>query len=88
MSTTELTSNARPRKQLSDQLDRLEDQIQRHDRILDALSEGLNDAVTDAARQGTEAAVKAAVVTLLTDPDLRTALHTASAPPRDACPSA
>src|SRR4051812_19341182 len=84
MTTTQDLPNARPRKQLADQLDRLDEQLQRHDQILDALAEGLNAAVTDAARQGTEQAVKAAVVTLLTDPDLRTALHTASAPPRDA----
>ena len=40
-----------PRKQLADQLDRL-------DGILDALSEGLNGAVADAAREGTRLAVK------------------------------
>src|SRR4051812_49341922 len=87
MSTSQVMPNARPRKQLADQLDRLEEQLQRHDAVLDALAEGLNGAVADAAREGTAAAVRAAVVTLLTDPDLRTALHTASAPPRDPRPS-
>jgi cell division septum initiation protein DivIVA len=88
MSTAQVTQNARPRKQLADELDRLEDQLQRHDAILDALSEGLNAAVVDAARQGTEAAVKAAVVELLTNPTLRTALHGASARPEESRPSA
>jgi hypothetical protein len=73
--------NGKPRKQLSDQLDRLDVQMERADAILDALSEGLNGAVADAAKEGTRAAVKDAVIELLTDPDLRVALHKASAPP-------
>ena len=40
--TTATMTNDKPRKQLSDQLDRL-------DGILDALSEGLTGSVTDAA---------------------------------------
>ena len=72
--TTATVTNDRPqRKQLSDQLDRL-------DGILDALSEGLNGAVTDAAREGTRLAVRDAIVEILTDPTLRTRLHEASAP--------
>jgi hypothetical protein len=44
------TTNAKPpRKQLSDQLDRL-------DSILDGLGDGLNGAVADAAREGSLAA--------------------------------
>jgi hypothetical protein len=86
--TTAVMPNARPKRQLSDELDRLDEQLQRHDVILDALSEHLTAAVTDAARQGTEAAVKAAVVALLTDPDLRQDLHTASPPPREDKPTA
>ena len=74
-------TNGKPRRQLSDQLDRLEEQLQRHDQVLDALSEGLNGAVADAAHEGTRAAVKDAVIELLVDPDLRAALHRASAPP-------
>jgi hypothetical protein len=62
-----------PRKQLSDQIDRL-------DAILDALSDGLHDAVADAAREGTRLAVKDAIVEILTDPGLRARLHQASAP--------
>jgi hypothetical protein len=53
--TETTTDNDKPRrKQLSDQLDRL-------DGILDALGEGLNEAVTDAAREGTRLAVKDAI---------------------------
>lgn len=74
------TLNGKPRKQLSDQLDRLDAQMDRADAILDALAEGLNGAVAEATKEGTRLAVKEAVVELLTDPDLRTALHRASAP--------
>ena len=42
-------TNGKPRKQLSDQLDRL-------DSIIDALAEGLPGAVTDACREGARAA--------------------------------
>jgi hypothetical protein len=75
------TMNGKPRKQLSDELGRLEAQLDRHDTILDALSEGLAGAVKDAATDGTRMAVKEAVIEILTDPALRAALHAASAPP-------
>src|SRR5687767_15125582 len=66
--------NTKPqRRQLSDQLDRL-------DGILDALSEGLNGAVADAAREGTRLAVKDAIIEIMTDPTLRARLHEATAP--------
>jgi hypothetical protein len=87
MSATTTTLNGKPRKQLADQLDRLDEQMERADAILDALSEGLNGAVADAAKEGTRAAVKDAVIELLTDPQLRAALHRASAPPAGARPS-
>jgi hypothetical protein len=61
--------------------------MERADAILDALSEGLNGAVADAAREGTRQAVKDAVIELLTDPDLRNALHRASAPLAEARPT-
>ena len=80
-------TNGKPRRQLSDQLDRLDQQMERADAILDALSEGLNGAVADAAKEGTRAAVRDAVIQLLTDPELRTVLHQASAPPAAARPS-
>ncbi len=59
-------SNGRPqqRKQLSDQLDRF-------DTILDGLADGLNEAICDAAKEGTRAAVKDAIIEILTNPDLR-----------------
>ena len=62
------TANGRqPRKQLSDQLDRM-------DGILDLLADGLPQAVADACREGARQAVKDAVLELLANPDLRAAL--------------
>jgi hypothetical protein len=63
--------NAKPRKQLSDQLDRL-------DTIIDALGEALPEAVADAAREGTRAAVREAILEILANPDLRTAVLAAA----------
>jgi hypothetical protein len=73
MSTASITNSNPPRKQLSDQIDRL-------DGILDGLSEALNGAVADAAREGTRQAVKDAVIEIMTDPTLRARLHQATAP--------
>jgi hypothetical protein len=81
MSTATIPSDKQPRKQLSDQLDRL-------DAIIDALGEGLNGAVADAAREGTRLAVKDAVVEMMTDPALRARLHQATAPEPEAEPAA
>jgi hypothetical protein len=68
------TLNGNPqRKQLSEQIDRL-------DTLLDGLSEGLNEAVTDAVREGTRLALKDAIVEIMTDPALRAKLHEATAP--------
>ena len=73
MATT--TLNGKPqRKQIADQLDRL-------DGIIDALAEGLPGAVADACR----AALKDVLVEVLTNPNLRALLapplpHTASVP--------
>lgn len=65
MSATLTTTNGRPqRKQLSDQLDRL-------DSILDALAEALPEAVADACREGARQAVKDAVAEILASPELR-----------------
>jgi hypothetical protein len=60
-------TNGRPRerKQLSDQIDRL-------DSILDGLADALNEAVADAAREGARTAVKEAIFEILTNPELRT----------------
>jgi hypothetical protein len=73
LNSATVTNSKPPRKQLSDQLDRL-------DIILDALSEGLNGAVADAAREGTRLAVKDAIVEIMTDPILRGRLREAAAP--------
>jgi hypothetical protein len=85
--TMTMIANGKPRKQLSDQLDRMDALMERQDSILDALSEGLNEAVQDAARQGVRDAVKAAVIEMLTDSALRAELHKATAPATDAKPT-
>jgi hypothetical protein len=80
MSATTETTNGRPqRKQLSDQLDRL-------DVIIDALAEALPEAVADAAREGTRQAVKDAIVEILSNPDLRNLVAAAPPPATPAAP--
>jgi hypothetical protein len=79
LNSATVTNSKPPRKQLSDQLDRL-------DIILDALSEGLNGAVVDAAREGTRLALKDAIVEIITDPTLRARLREATAPESAAAP--
>ena len=66
MSTTTAT-NGKPRKQLSEQLDRL-------DSIIDCLAEGLNQAVADACREGTRQAVRDVLIEVATNPELRAML--------------
>ena len=53
-----------PRKQLSEELDRL-------DSIIDGLCDGLPLAIANAAREGTRSAVKDAILEVLTNPELR-----------------
>ncbi len=77
MSSATATNGKPQRKQLADQLDRL-------DSIIDALAEGLNGAVADAAREGTRVAVKEIVTELLTNPELRALL----VPPPASAPTA
>ena len=61
MSTT--TLNGKPqRKQLSDQLDRL-------DSIIDCLADALPDAVRDAVQEGTKAALQQVLLELFRNPD-------------------
>ena len=68
-------TNGRPqRKQLSDQIAKLE-------ALLDGLAEGLNDAIADACKEGTRAAVKEALAEVLAHPDLRTLIRPAAAAP-------
>ncbi len=71
--------NGRPqRRQLSDQLDRL-------DGIIDCLADGLNQAVTDAVRDGSQAALRQIIQDGLANPAtldlLRRALAANPAPP-------
>ncbi len=73
MSAT-MTANGKPqRKQLADQLDRL-------DGIIDALAEALPEAVSEAARDGTRAAVKDAILEILTNPELRALVQGVTVP--------
>jgi len=66
--TATATMNGKPqRKQLGDQLDRL-------DTIIDALAEGLPGAVADACRDGARLAVKDAIIEILSNPELRAML--------------
>ena len=68
MSNATKNGTGTPRKQLSDQLDRL-------DTILDVLDEGLKGAVADAVREAVGAAVSEAVqavlLELMTNPEIR-----------------
>ncbi len=62
------TLNHAPRKQLSSQLDRL-------DNILDGLSDALPQVVADAIQQATKAAVQAAIAEILANPKMLQALQ-------------
>jgi hypothetical protein len=74
------TLNGRPpRKQLGDQLDRL-------DGILDVLADALPQAVADACKEGAKQAMKEVVLELLTNPEVRTLLA-GSVPPTPAMPT-
>ena len=80
MTATACTNGKPQRKQLADQLDRL-------DAIIDALAEGLNGAVADACREGTRLAVKDAIVEILTNPELRAMLVPHAAAPAAKTPA-
>lgn len=69
------TLNGRPpRKQLGDQLDRL-------DSILDVLADALPAAVADACKEGAKQAMKEVVLELHTNPDVRAMLAGGITPP-------
>ncbi|QEL16855.1 hypothetical protein [Limnoglobus roseus] len=74
MSVTTACHNGRPRKQLSDQLDRL-------DGIIDVLADALPEAVRDAVRDGMADALRRLVADALADPATLAALRQAVAPP-------
>ena len=76
------STNGKPqRKQLGDQLDRL-------DTIIDALAEGLPGAVADACRDGARQAVKDVILELLTNPELRTLIAGFAPPAQPVAPPA
>jgi hypothetical protein len=77
MSATATAANGRPRKQLSDQLDRL-------DTIIDCLAEALPAAVADACKEGARAAVKDAIVEIVSNPELRARVAPQPAPVAEA----
>ena len=85
MTTTATHTNGKPhRKQLSDQLDRL-------DRIIDVMVDDLPEAVATATREGTRQAIRDVLTEVLTDPDvlsrLRATLLSVSPPPIPPTPS-
>ena len=78
--TATATLNGKPqRRQLADQLDRL-------DGIIDALAEGLNQAVADACRDGARAAVRDAIIEIVSNPELRAMLAPQAVPVPAAAP--
>jgi hypothetical protein len=74
---TNATKNGAPRRQLSEQIDRL-------DGVIDALDEGLKGAVADAIRDAVGSSVNEAVqgvlLELMTNPELQKAVRQAAAP--------
>lgn len=68
MSTTASLNGHHPRKQLSDQLDRL-------DGILDVLGDGITSTVSDAMKNGARVAVKEALVEILTNGEFLAAIR-------------
>jgi hypothetical protein len=70
----------RPRKNLADQIDRL-------DSILDGLSEGLNEAVATAVKEAVTTGVQQAVVEVLTNADLQQLLRPPAPPTPPAAPA-
>lgn len=84
MTLTKASANGHARKQLSDQIDRMEATLERQDRIIDALSDGLNQAVETAVETAVGVAVQKAVEgvlrELLTNPAVRDMLHRPAQP--------
>ena len=75
------TMNGKPqRKQLADQLDRL-------DGVIDALGDGLSQAVADACRDGARAAVREVLRELIANPDLLAAVRPTPVPVLATTPS-
>jgi hypothetical protein len=67
MSTTKTNTNGQPRRQLADQIDRLETTLERMDGVLDAMSNGLNEAVQTAVETAVAIAVRQAIENVMTE---------------------
>jgi hypothetical protein len=80
MSTPTLTNGQPQRKQLSDQLDRL-------DTILAAIAQDLPGAVTEACCEGARQAVKDAIIEIVSNPELRALITPAQSAPAVAPPA-
>src|SRR6476469_2816348 len=75
MTATTTEPNGKPqRKQLSDQLDRL-------DHIIEGLANGLPEAVAEACKEGSRQAIRDALIEVLTNPELRGLLAKVSPAP-------
>ena len=70
---TQMTTNGRPRKQLSEQIDRLEQAV-------DGLGLGLREAVREATSQAVREAVGELVAEVVTNPDVAALFRNAQAP--------
>src|SRR5947207_4231793 len=71
--TTTIANDRPKRKQLSDQLDRM-------DGMIDCLADNMNQAVADAARDGARAAVREILLDLLTNPETLALIRAAAGP--------
>jgi hypothetical protein len=67
MTTTKTNTNGQPRKQLSEQIDRLDATLERMDGVLDAMSNGLNEAVQTAVETAVAIAVRQAIENVMTE---------------------
>src|SRR3954466_12236127 len=75
MTMTATVPNGKPqRKQLSDELDRL-------DNIIEGLANGLPEAVAEACKEGARQAIRDALIEVLTNPELRGLLAKVSVAP-------
>jgi hypothetical protein len=70
-----LTNNAQTRRSLASQLDRHEAALGRLEGVIDVLADGLSLAVTTCVEQSVTAAVRSAVVEVLTSPALQQRLR-------------
>jgi hypothetical protein len=81
--TATMTPNGPPRKQLSDQINRLEELLAKQDALIDGFAAALDEAVGEATKAGVKEALEGVLVRLLADGEVRAAVHTATAPSAD-----